>query len=98
MKVPKDYKNLADFIKRVEQAKYFIASFAKDPTPDRTPYVLRRYESYLSHPIYIERSRNLQPLQQHDNKVYNVCFLSCIYKKDVDSKNKGIDRVGQSKL
>ncbi len=89
---------MTDFIKRVEQTKYLIASFAKDPTPGRTSYTSRGRESYLSRPVYIKCSHNSQPFQRHNNKTYNVCFLSRTYGKDADGKSKGIDRVGQSKL
>ena len=58
LKAPKDYKNLADFIKRVEQAKYLIASFAKDLALGRTLYALCKRESYPSRPTYIECSYN----------------------------------------
>ncbi len=91
LKVLKNHKNLTDFIKRVEQTKYFIASFVRNPTSNRTLYILYGYESYLSRPIYTERSYNSQPFQRHDNKAHDVRFSSCIYKKNVDSKSKGID-------
>ncbi len=80
-----------DFIKRVEQTKYFIASFTKDLTFDRTSYASYRCESYPSRPVYIERFHNSQPFQRRDDKTYNVRFLSYIYRKDVNSKNKNID-------
>jgi len=89
---------LADFIKRVEQTKYFIAFFAKDLAFNRTLYASRGYESYLSRPVYIKRSYNLQPFQQYDNKVHNIRFLSYIHKKDINGKSKDIDRIDQSKF
>jgi len=92
LKTPEDYKNLVDFIKRVEQTKYLIASFARNPMLDKIPYTSHRYKSYLSYSVYIERSCNSQPFQQRDDKAYNVHFLSHIHKKNVDSKNKSIDR------
>jgi len=98
LKAPEDYENLADFIKRVEQAKYLIASFARDPMPGRTPYASRGCESYPSRPTYVERSRNSQPFQRYDNKTRDVRFPSYTHRKDVDGKSKGIDRTGQSKL
>src|SRR6266566_2208859 len=98
LKTPEDHKNLMDFIKRVEQAKYLIASFARDPALGRTPYTLRGHESYLSRPVYIERFRNSQPFQRRDNKVYNIRFPSHIHRKDVDDKSKSIDRINQNKL
>ncbi|SRR6266566_5343407 len=94
LKVLKDHKNLADFIKRVEQAKYLIASFIRDLTLDKTPYVLYGCESYLSRPVYTECSYNLQSFQRRDDKAHNVYFLSRIYRKDVDGKGKSIDRIG----
>ncbi len=97
LKAPEDHKNLADFIKRVEQAKYLIASFARDPAPGRTPYASRRRESYPSRPAYAERSHNSQPFQRCDDKVYNVRFPSRAHKKDADGKGKGIDRTSQNK-
>jgi len=98
LKILEDYKNLADFIKRVEQAKYFIVFFVRNPTPGKTLYILRGYKSYLSRSIYIEHSYNLQPFQRHDDKTYDVHFLFYIYKKDVDNKDKGIDRINQNKF
>src|SRR6266566_2934593 len=95
LKVLKNYKNLADFIKRVEQAKYLIASFVRNLASGRTLYVLRRRKSYLSRLAYTKRSYNLQPFQRYDDKTYNIYFLFCVYKKDVDSKNKSIDRIDQ---
>jgi len=94
LKVLKDHKNLADFIKRIEQTKYLIASFVKDLASGRTPYILYGRESYLSRSVYIERFRNSQLFQRRNNKVYDVRFLSYTYKKDVNGKGKGIDRVG----
>ncbi len=88
---------MTDFIKRIEQTKYLIASFAKDPTPSRTPYTLHRYESYPFRPVYIERSHNSQLFQQYNNKTHNVRFPSRIHKKDINGKNKNIDRTNQSK-
>jgi len=93
LKVLKDHKNLADFIKRIEQIKYFIAFFIKDPTFNRTLYTSYRYKSYLSYPAYTKRSRNSQPFQRRDNKTYNIYFLSRVYKKDINSKNKNINRI-----
>jgi len=98
LKTPKNHKNLADFIKKIEQTKYFIASFTKDPTPSRTPYASHRRESYPSCPAYIERSYNLQPFRRRNNKAHNIRFPSYIYRKDTDSKDKGINRTSQSKL
>ncbi len=98
LKVLKDYKNLADFIKRVEQTKYFIVSFAKDLAPSRTPYTSYGRESYPSRPAYIKCSRNSQPFQRRDNKAYDIRFPSYVHEKDVDGKSKGIDRINQSKL
>jgi len=98
LKAPEDHENLADFIKRVEQAKYLIASFAKDPAPGRTPYASRRRESYPSRPAYAKRSCNSQPFQRCDDKAYNVRFPSRVHGKDIDGKGKGIDRARQSKL
>src|SRR6266699_4916916 len=72
LKALKDYKNLADFIKRVEQAKYLIASFARDLTPGRTLYILYGYKSYLSRLAYIKRSYNSQPFQRYNNKAYDI--------------------------
>jgi len=89
---------LTDFIKRVEQTKYLIISFVKDPTLSRTPYALYRYESYPSRPVYTECSCNSQPFQRRDDKAHDVCFPSCVYRKDIDGKDKGIDRTGQNKL
>ncbi len=97
LKVLEDHENLADFIKRVEQTKCFIASFVKDPTPSRTPYTSCGREFYPSYPVYTERSYNSQSFQRHDNKAYDIRFPSCVYKKDIDSKSKGIDRIGQNK-
>ncbi len=97
LKAPEDHKNLADFIKRVEQTKYFIASFIRDLASGRIPYTSYGYESYPSCPAYTERFCNLQPFRRCDNKTYDVRFLSCIYKKDIDSKGKSIDRISQSK-
>src|SRR6266566_3362223 len=84
LKALEDYKNLADFIKRVEQAKYLIAFFARDPALGRTLYILYGREFYPSCPVYIECSCNSQSFQRRDDKTYDVCFLSYIYRKDVD--------------
>ncbi len=89
---------MTDFIKKVEQAKYLIASFTRDPTPGRTPYTSHRYESYLSYPAYTKRSHNSQPFQRRDDKAHDVRFPSYIHKKNADNKGKGIDRINQSKL
>ena len=97
LKALEDHENLADFMKRVEQAKYLIASFARDPAFGRTPYALRGRESYPSRPAYIECSRNSQPFQRHNDKAYNVRFSSYTHGKDVDGKGKGIDRTNQNK-
>ena len=86
-----------DFIKKVEQIKYLIVFFVKDPTPGRTLYTSYKRESYLSRPVYIKRSCNSQLFQQRDDKAYNVRFLFYVYKKDIDGKGKGIDRTNQSK-
>src|SRR6266699_2879682 len=94
LKTPEDYKNLADFIKRVEQTKYLIASFARDPTPGRTLYTSYGRKSYPSRPAYAERSHNSQPFQRRNNKAHDVRFPSRIHRKDVDGKGKGIDRTG----
>ena len=93
MKALEDYKNLADFIKRVEQAKYLIVSFVRDLAFGRTSYASRGRESYLSRPIYIECFCNLQSFQQYDDKAYNIRFPSYTYKKDIDGKSKSIDRI-----
>ena len=58
----------------------------------RTLYILYKRKSYLSRPAYIERSHNLQPFQRYDDKAYDIRFPSYVYKKDVDDKDKGIDR------
>ncbi|SRR6266566_6384103 len=97
LKALEDHKNLADFIKKVEQIKYFIVSFARDLTSGRTLYTLCRYKSYPSYPVYTKHSHNLQSFQRYNDKVYNVRFLSCVYKKDINSKNKSIDRTSQNK-
>ena len=60
LKVLKDYKNLADFIKRVEQIKYLIVFFARDLAPDRTLYASYGRDFYLFRSAYIECSCNLQ--------------------------------------
>src|SRR6266699_2589 len=92
LKALKDHKNLTDFIKRVEQVKYLIASFVRDLAFGRTPYISRGRESYLSHSIYIEHSYNLQSFQRCNDKAHDVRFSSYVYRKDVDNKDKGIDR------
>ena len=83
---------MADFIKKIEQTKYLIVSFVKDPTPDRTLYTSRRYNSYPFCPAYIERSYNLQAFQRYNDKTYEVRFSFNSYKKDANNKNKNIDR------
>jgi len=98
LKALEDYKNLVDFIKRVEQTKYLITSFVKDLTSDRILYTSYRRKFYLFHSIYIKRFYNLQPFQQYDDKIYDVHFLFYIYRKDIDGKNKGIDWTNQNKL
>src|SRR6266699_7066027 len=92
LKVPEDHKNLADFIKRVEQTKYFIIFFVKDPAPNRTPYTSYGHESYPFRSAYIKRFYNSQPFQQRNNKTHDIHFLFYIHRKDVDDKNKNIDR------
>jgi len=63
LKALEDHKNLTDFIKNVEQTKYFIVSFIKDLAPGRTLYTSCGCESYLSYSVYIERFYNSQPFQ-----------------------------------
>ena len=94
MKVLEDHENLVDFIKRVEQVKYLIASFTRDLAPGRTLYILYGRESYLSRPAYVERSCNSQSFQQYDDKVHDVRFPSRVHRKDIDDKSKSINRIG----
>ncbi len=91
LKTPENYKNLADFIKRIEQTKYLIAFFVRNPMLGRILYTSRRHESYPSRSVYIEHSYNSQPFQRYNNKIYNIRFLFRVYRKDINSKNKGID-------
>ena len=59
LKALKDHKNLADFIKRIVQTKYLIASFAKDLASNKVPYIAYKCEAYPSRLVYLKRLYNL---------------------------------------